>query len=81
MTFKKFIFDYIFSYLNFFQITVEGNNQVFSIKSRTLFYEILCALVNPKRKDTRGFSYFAEVTKDFAFSLLTDVTCGSPGEK
>ncbi|MBZ3889709.1 G-protein coupled receptor 98, partial [Sciurus carolinensis] len=63
------------------KITVEGNNQVFSIKSRTLFYEILCALVNPKRKDTRGFSYFAEVTKDFAFSLLTDVTCGSPGEK
>ncbi|VTJ60831.1 Hypothetical predicted protein [Marmota monax] len=63
------------------KITVEGKNQVFSIKSRTLFYEILCALVNPKRKDTRGFSHFTAVTEDFAFSLLTDVTCGSPGEK
>nr|XP_040129297.1 LOW QUALITY PROTEIN: adhesion G-protein coupled receptor V1 [Ictidomys tridecemlineatus] len=63
------------------KITVEGKNQVFSIKSRTLFYEILCALVNPKRKDTRGFIHFTEVTEDFAFSLLTNVTCGSPGEK
>ncbi|XP_077893558.1 adhesion G-protein coupled receptor V1-like isoform X5 [Ictidomys tridecemlineatus] len=63
------------------KITVEGKNQVFSTKSRTLFYEILCALVNPNLKDTRGFSHFTEVTEDFAFSLLTDVTCGSPSEK
>ncbi|KAM9694992.1 adhesion G-protein coupled receptor V1 [Trichechus inunguis] len=63
------------------KITVEGKNQAFSIESRNLFYEILCALTNPKRKDTRGFSHFAEVTENFAFSLLTDVTCGSPGEK
>ncbi|XP_008578647.1 PREDICTED: G-protein coupled receptor 98, partial [Galeopterus variegatus] len=63
------------------KITSEGKNQAFSIESRTLFYEILCALVNPKRKDTRGFSHFTEVTENFAFSLLTDVTCGSPGEK
>jgi G-protein coupled receptor 98 len=67
--------------LDFFQITVEGRSQAFGIESRTLFYEILCALINPKRKDTRGFSHFTEVTEDFAFSLLTDVTCGSPGEK
>ncbi|XP_073933195.1 adhesion G-protein coupled receptor V1 isoform X3 [Castor canadensis] len=63
------------------KITVEGRSQAFGIESRTLFYEILCALINPKRKDTRGFSHFTEVTEDFAFSLLTDVTCGSPGEK
>ncbi|KAM6225436.1 adhesion G-protein coupled receptor V1 [Rhynchocyon petersi] len=63
------------------KITVEGKNQAFSIESRNLFYEILCVLVNPKRKDTRGFSHFTEVTENFAFSLLTDVTCGSPGEK
>ncbi|XP_069348971.1 adhesion G-protein coupled receptor V1 [Eulemur rufifrons] len=63
------------------KITAKGKNQAFSIESRTLFYEILCALINPKRKDTRGFSHFTEVTENFAFSLLTDVTCGSPGEK
>lgn len=65
----------------FFQITMKGKSQAFSIKSRTLLYELLCALINPKRKDTRGFSHFAEVTEHFAFALLTDVTCGSPGEK
>ncbi|KAL2779432.1 adhesion G-protein coupled receptor V1 precursor [Daubentonia madagascariensis] len=63
------------------KITAEGKNPAFSVESRTLFYEILCALINPKRKDTRGFSHFTEVTENFAFSLLTDVTCGSPGEK
>ncbi|XP_036868013.2 adhesion G-protein coupled receptor V1 [Manis javanica] len=63
------------------KITVEGKKQAFSIESRNLLYEILCALVNPKRKDTRGFSHFTEVTENFAFSLLTDITCGSPGEK
>ncbi|XP_016865453.1 adhesion G-protein coupled receptor V1 isoform X3 [Homo sapiens] len=63
------------------KITTEGKIQAFSVASRTLFYEILCSLINPKRKDTRGFSHFAEVTENFAFSLLTNVTCGSPGEK
>ncbi|KAM4875921.1 adhesion G-protein coupled receptor V1 [Thomomys bottae] len=63
------------------KISVEGKNQAFSTEIRALFYNILCALVNPKRKDTRGFSHFADVTESFAFSLLTDVTCGSPGEK
>ncbi|XP_054544211.1 adhesion G-protein coupled receptor V1 isoform X2 [Talpa occidentalis] len=63
------------------KITVEGKHQAFSIENRNLFYEILCALINPKRKDTRGFTQFTEVTENFAFSLLTDVTCGSPGEK
>ncbi|KAM5328541.1 adhesion G-protein coupled receptor V1 [Glossophaga mutica] len=63
------------------KITVEGKSQAFSIENRNLFYEILCALINPKRKDTRGFSHFTEVTENFAFSLSTDVTCGSLGEK
>ncbi|XP_077892650.1 adhesion G-protein coupled receptor V1-like [Ictidomys tridecemlineatus] len=45
--------------------------------------EQLSAVVHliEKLKDTRGFSHFTEVTEDFAFSLLTDVTCGSPSEK
>ncbi|KAM6148616.1 adhesion G-protein coupled receptor V1 [Erethizon dorsatum] len=63
------------------KITVEGRNQAFSTESRTLLYEILCALINPKRKDTRGFSHFTDVTENFAFSLLTDVPCGSAAEK
>ncbi|XP_027630761.1 adhesion G-protein coupled receptor V1 [Tupaia chinensis] len=63
------------------KVTVEGRNQAFSTENRSLFYEILCTLINPKRKDTKGFSHFTEVTENFAFSLLTDVTCGSPGEK
>ncbi|KAM8777301.1 adhesion G-protein coupled receptor V1 [Rhynchonycteris naso] len=63
------------------KITVEGKSQAFSIENQNLFYEILCALINPNRKDTRGFSHFTEVTENFAFSLLTDVTCGSPDEK
>uniref|UniRef100_F7FXQ0 Adhesion G-protein coupled receptor V1 n=1 Tax=Monodelphis domestica TaxID=13616 RepID=F7FXQ0_MONDO len=63
------------------KVTVEGKKQVFSVRSRNLFYDILCTLINPRRKDTRGFSHFAEVTEKFAFSLLTDVSCGSPGEK
>ncbi|KAF6125476.1 hypothetical protein HJG60_009913 [Phyllostomus discolor] len=63
------------------KITVEGKSQAFSNENRNLFYEILCALINPKRKDTRGFSHFTEVTENFAFSLSTDVTCGSLGEK
>ncbi|KAL1783722.1 G-protein coupled receptor 98 [Sigmodon hispidus] len=63
------------------KIMMEGKSQAFSIKSRTLVYELLCALINPKRKDTTGFSHFVEVTEHFAFSLLTDITCGSPGEK
>ena len=82
VSFKQLIFlRYSFILGIFFQITVEGRKQALSIESRNLFYEILCALVNPKRKDTRGFSHFTEVTESFAFSLLTDVTCGSPGEK
>ncbi|KAH0505721.1 G-protein coupled receptor 98 [Microtus ochrogaster] len=63
------------------KITMKGKSQALSIKSRTLLYELLCELISPRRKDTRGFSHFAEVTEHFAFSLLTDVTCGSPGEK
>lgn len=70
-----------FHFLHFFQISNEGKSQAFSTESRNLFYEILCVLINPMRKDTKGFSHFTDVTENFAFSLLTDVTCGSPGEK
>ncbi|NXA31973.1 GPR98 protein, partial [Eudromia elegans] len=63
------------------KITDVSEKQLLADKSRSLFYEILCALASPKRKDTRGYSLLAEVTEKFAFSLLTGITCGSPGER
>ncbi|XP_068782490.1 adhesion G-protein coupled receptor V1 [Struthio camelus] len=63
------------------KVTDVGEKWLLSDKSRSLFYEILCALASPKRKDTRGYSLLAEVTEKFAFSLLTGIACGSPGEK
>ncbi|KAM7416521.1 hypothetical protein PAMA_018533 [Pampus argenteus] len=43
--------------------------------SRNLTYDLLCALVNPSRVDTRGLSHLAEVAERFAFSLLTHSQC------
>uniref|UniRef100_A0A674GVY7 Adhesion G protein-coupled receptor V1 n=1 Tax=Taeniopygia guttata TaxID=59729 RepID=A0A674GVY7_TAEGU len=58
-----------------------GEKLLLTDKSRSLFYEILCALASPKRKDTQGYSLLAELTEKFAFSLLTGLKCGSPGER
>ncbi|XP_060091684.1 adhesion G-protein coupled receptor V1 isoform X2 [Heteronotia binoei] len=49
--------------------------------NRSLLYEILCALINPKRKDTRGYSFLADITEKFAFSLPIGEMCGSLGER
>ncbi|KAK9974393.1 hypothetical protein ABG768_022494 [Culter alburnus] len=45
--------------------------------SRGLTYDLLCAMANPSRADTRGLSQLAEVAERFAFSLLTDTECGT----
>ncbi|XP_051498511.1 adhesion G-protein coupled receptor V1 [Apus apus] len=63
------------------KVTDVGEKQLLTDKSRSLFYEILCALASPKREDTRGYSLLAEVTEKFAFSLLTGIMCGSSGER
>ncbi|OXB60111.1 hypothetical protein ASZ78_001978 [Callipepla squamata] len=63
------------------KVTDVGEKHLLTGKSRSLFYEILCALASPKRKDTRGYSLLAEVTEKFAFSLLTEIMCGSAGER
>ncbi|KAM8960806.1 adhesion G-protein coupled receptor V1 [Pelodytes ibericus] len=63
------------------KITSEGEIEVLTDQSRILFYNILCSLANPQRLDTRGYSPLIEVAENYAFSLLTGVTCGSPGEK
>lgn len=43
--------------------------------SRNLTYDLLCALANPSRVDTRGFSHLAEVVERFAFSILPQSQC------
>uniref|UniRef100_UPI00398F1058 adhesion G-protein coupled receptor V1 isoform X2 n=1 Tax=Pristiophorus japonicus TaxID=55135 RepID=UPI00398F1058 len=63
------------------KVIQEGAKTPASDTSRGLLYNILCALLDPTRKDTKGFSQLAEVTERFAFSLLTDVECGSPGQR
>ncbi|XP_054253432.1 adhesion G-protein coupled receptor V1 [Indicator indicator] len=63
------------------KVTDVGEKQLLTDRSRSLFYEILCALASPKREDTRGYSLLAGVTEKFAFSLLTGIMCGSPGER
>ncbi|NXB81784.1 GPR98 protein, partial [Donacobius atricapilla] len=63
------------------KVTDVGESLLLTDKSKGLFYEILCALASPKREDTQGYSLLAEVTEKFAFSLLTGIKCGSPGER
>ncbi|XP_048383057.2 adhesion G-protein coupled receptor V1 isoform X4 [Stegostoma tigrinum] len=63
------------------KVIQEGEKKPISNTNRELLYNNLCALLDPTRKDTKGFSQLAEVTERFAFSLLTDIECGSPGER
>ncbi|XP_038661208.1 adhesion G-protein coupled receptor V1 isoform X3 [Scyliorhinus canicula] len=65
----------------FEKVIKEGEKRPVSDTNRELLYSNLCALLDPTRKDTKGFSQLAEVTETFAFSLLTDVECGSPGQR
>ncbi|XP_078070005.1 adhesion G-protein coupled receptor V1 [Mustelus asterias] len=65
----------------FEKVIQEGEKRPISDTTRELLYHNLCALLDPTRKDTKGFSQLAEVTETFAFSLLTDVECGSPGQR
>ncbi|XP_078413685.1 adhesion G-protein coupled receptor V1 [Cetorhinus maximus] len=65
----------------FEKVIQEGEKRPVSDTNRELLYNNLCALLEPTRKDTKGFSQLAEVTEMFAFSLLTDVECGSPGQR
>ncbi|KAM4808264.1 adhesion G-protein coupled receptor V1 [Rhinophrynus dorsalis] len=63
------------------KIIHEAEIQVLSNESRALFYDTLCSLASPERLDTRGYSPLIETAEKYAFSLLTGVDCGSPGEK
>ncbi|KAM9330953.1 adhesion G-protein coupled receptor V1 [Gastrophryne carolinensis] len=61
------------------KVTSEGSVQILTEGSRILFYNILCSLISPDRLDTRGYSPLIEVAEMYAFSLVTGVTCDSPG--
>ncbi|KAI3372466.1 hypothetical protein L3Q82_022949 [Scortum barcoo] len=57
------------------KVLAEAERAPLQESSRNLTYDLLCALANPSRIDTRGLSHFAEVAEQFAFSLLTHSLC------
>ncbi|XP_069483725.1 adhesion G-protein coupled receptor V1 isoform X2 [Ambystoma mexicanum] len=63
------------------KVALEAEKKALSEKSRLLFYDILCSLANPSRRDTRGYSQLVEVTERYAYSLSMDISCGSAGER
>ncbi|XP_068559504.1 adhesion G-protein coupled receptor V1 [Cebidichthys violaceus] len=57
------------------KVLAEAERAPLQESSRNLTYNLLCALANPIRVDTRGLSHLAEVAERFAFSLLTRSQC------
>uniref|UniRef100_A0A3P8TGE6 Adhesion G-protein coupled receptor V1 n=1 Tax=Amphiprion percula TaxID=161767 RepID=A0A3P8TGE6_AMPPE len=57
------------------KVLAEANRTPLQEYSRNLTYDLLCALANPNRIDTRGLSHLAEVAERFAFSLLPRSQC------
>ncbi|XP_056276017.1 adhesion G-protein coupled receptor V1 [Pseudoliparis swirei] len=57
------------------KVLAEAERAPLQESSRNLTYNLLCALANPSRVDTRGLSHLAEVAERFAFSLLTQRPC------
>uniref|UniRef100_A0A8C9WGZ3 Adhesion G-protein coupled receptor V1 n=1 Tax=Scleropages formosus TaxID=113540 RepID=A0A8C9WGZ3_SCLFO len=63
------------------KVLKEAEQTPLTNSSRGLTYNLLCSMANPSRLDTRGLSHLAEVAERFAFSLLTDIECGSQGQR
>ncbi|XP_030273384.1 adhesion G-protein coupled receptor V1 isoform X2 [Sparus aurata] len=57
------------------KVLAEAERATLQESSRNLTYDLLCALANPSRVDTRGLSHLAEVAERFAFSILTHSQC------
>lgn len=57
------------------QVLAEAQKAPLQESSRNFTYNLLCALANPSRADTRGLSHLAEVAEQFAFSLLAHSQC------
>lgn len=57
------------------QVLAEAELAPLRESSRNLTYDLLCALADPSREDTRGLSHLAEAAERFAFSLLAGSNC------
>ncbi|XP_037536594.1 adhesion G-protein coupled receptor V1 [Nematolebias whitei] len=57
------------------KVLTEAEQAPLHESSRNLTLDLLCALSDPSRVDTRGLSYLAEVTERYAFSLLAHRQC------
>lgn len=57
------------------QVLTEAEHTPLRESSRNLTYDLLCALADPSREDTRGLSHLAQVAERFAFSLLVGSQC------
>ncbi|XP_062310079.1 adhesion G-protein coupled receptor V1 [Osmerus eperlanus] len=63
------------------KVLAEGERTSLADSSRSLTYDLLCAMANPARVDTRGVSHLAQVAERFAFSLVTHSECGAQGQR
>uniref|UniRef100_UPI003AAD5B8E adhesion G-protein coupled receptor V1 n=1 Tax=Centroberyx gerrardi TaxID=166262 RepID=UPI003AAD5B8E len=63
------------------KVLAEAERTPMEESSRGLTYDLLCAMANSSRADTRGVSQLAEVAERFAFSLLTHSQCGEQGQR
>ncbi|XP_034025926.1 adhesion G-protein coupled receptor V1 isoform X1 [Thalassophryne amazonica] len=61
------------------KVLAEAESTPLESSSHSLTYDLLCALANSSRVDTRGLSHLAEVAERFAFSLLTQSQCVEKG--
>ncbi|KAK2837424.1 hypothetical protein Q5P01_014636 [Channa striata] len=58
------------------KVLTEAETTPLQESSWNLTYDLLCALANPSRVDTRGLYHLARVAERFAFSLLNHSQCG-----
>ncbi|XP_067377863.1 adhesion G-protein coupled receptor V1 isoform X2 [Channa argus] len=56
-------------------VLTEAERTPLQESSWNLTYDLLCALANPSRVDTRGLNHLAWVAERFAFSLLAHRSC------
>ncbi|KAJ8414918.1 hypothetical protein AAFF_G00024410 [Aldrovandia affinis] len=63
------------------KIMADAEKNPLEESSRGLTYDLLCAMANPSREDTRGLSQLSQLAERFAFSLVTGTECGAPGQR
>ncbi|XP_061116243.1 adhesion G-protein coupled receptor V1 [Conger conger] len=62
-------------------ILTEAEKFPLAASSRALTFDLLCAMANPSRADTRGLSSLSQLAERFAFALTTGTGCGAPGQR